>query len=29
MRRGGRNAGDVHALQAYGDVSERLAGSRG
>ena len=29
MRRGGHNAGDVHALQGYGDVAERLAGSRG
>lgn len=24
LRRGGRNAGDVHALHAYGDVRERL-----
>ena len=26
MRRGGRHAGDVHALQGYGDLSQRLAG---
>lgn len=26
-RRGGRNAGDVHALQGYGDVAARVAAS--
>ncbi len=27
LKRGGRNAGEVHQKQAYGDVAERLAGS--